>query len=69
MHSKDADGMNSDTTSESYGRLVEGATVVITHRVREGKNADYESWLSEISPLCKASPGYLDWHIVRQYPA
>lgn len=45
-----------------------GATVVITHRVREGKHAEYEQWLDEISPLCKASPGYLDWHIVRPIP-
>lgn len=43
----------------------EGATVVITHRVREDKHADYERWLNEIAPLCKASPGHLDWHIVR----
>lgn len=43
----------------------QGATAVITHRVREGKHADYETWLDEISPLCKASPGHLDWHIVR----
>jgi hypothetical protein len=43
----------------------EGATVVITHRVREGKHADYESWLNEIAPLCRASPGHLDWHIIR----
>ena len=43
----------------------QGATVVITHRVREGKHADYEAWLEEIAPVCKASPGHLDWHIVR----
>lgn len=42
-----------------------GATVVITHRVRSDKHAEYESWLGEIAPLCKASPGHLDWHIVR----
>lgn len=46
----------------------EGATVVITHRVRDDKHAEYEAWLSEISPLCKAMPGYLDWHIVRPIP-
>lgn len=46
----------------------EGATVVITHRLRENKSAEYESWLQEIAPLCKASPGYLDWHIVRPIP-
>lgn len=43
----------------------DGATVVITHRVRGDKHAEYELWLNEIAPLCKASPGYLDWHIVR----
>lgn len=45
-----------------------GATVVISHAVREGRQADYERWLDEISPLCKASPGYLDWHMVRPIP-
>jgi uncharacterized protein len=42
-----------------------GATVVITHRVREGKESDYDNWLNEIGPLCRAHPGHLDWHIVR----
>jgi uncharacterized protein len=45
-----------------------GATVVITHRVRDDKLAEYEEWLNEIAPLCKASPGHLDWHIVRPIP-
>lgn len=43
----------------------QGATVVITHRVHADKHASYEAWLGEIAPLCKASPGHLDWHIVR----
>ena len=42
-----------------------GATAVITHRVRADKHPEYEHWLNEIAPLCKAAPGYLDWHIVR----
>ncbi|WP_050467830.1 antibiotic biosynthesis monooxygenase [Herbaspirillum chlorophenolicum] len=46
----------------------QGATVVVTHRVRTHKHAEYERWLEEIAPLCKASPGYLDWHIVRPIP-
>lgn len=46
----------------------EGATVVITHRLRENKQIEYERWLEEIAPLCKASPGHLDWHIVRPIP-
>lgn len=42
-----------------------GATVVITHRVRKEEHAVYEQWLEEIAPLCKASPGHLDWQVVR----
>ena len=45
-----------------------GATVVITHRVRGDRHAEYEAWVDEISPQCKASPGHLDWHIVRPIP-
>jgi hypothetical protein len=33
--------------------------------VRDDKHADYEKWVEEIAPLCRASPGHLDWHIVR----
>jgi uncharacterized protein len=43
----------------------DGATVVITHRVRSDRQDAYERWLEEIAPLCKASTGNLDWHIVR----
>lgn len=43
----------------------DGATVVITHRVRGSRHAEYERWLEEIVPLCQSSPGHLDWHIVR----
>jgi antibiotic biosynthesis monooxygenase (ABM) superfamily enzyme len=46
----------------------DGAAVVITHRVRASQHEAYERWLQEIAPLCKASPGYLDWHIVRPIP-
>lgn len=53
----------------NFGGLVnEGATAVITHRVREDKHAEYETWLNEIAPLCKASTGHLDWQIVRPIP-
>jgi len=45
-----------------------GATVVITHRVRDGKLRDYERWLEEIGPLCRTSPGHLDWQILRPIP-
>jgi hypothetical protein len=46
----------------------DGATVVITHRIRSDKHAEYELWLGEIAPRCKAAPGHLDWHIVRPIP-
>lgn len=43
----------------------QGATAVITHRVRDGGHADYETWLAEISPVSRAAPGFLDWQIIR----
>jgi len=43
----------------------EGATVVITHRIKEGKQALYEAWLDEIAPICKSAKGEIDWHIIR----
>jgi len=58
--------MNKDLVPER--ETDEGATVVITHRVRNEKHADYEKWVEEIAPLCKAFPGHLDWHIVRPIP-
>ena len=45
-----------------------GATVVITHRVRDNRLAEYEEWVDEIAPLARSSPGNLDWHIVRPIP-
>ncbi len=57
-----------NTSLPNQTPTTEGATVVITHRLREHKLTEYESWLQEIAPLCKASLGYLDWHIVRPIP-
>ena len=48
--------------------MSEGATVVITHRVRAGQEARYEDWLDEIGPVSRASPGQLDWQVVRPVP-
>src|SRR5436305_9764137 len=45
-----------------------GATVVITHRVRSDKHADYEAWVDEIAPLSRSAPGHLDWHLIRPIP-
>ncbi len=54
--------MNKDLAPEKSAD--QGATAVITHRVRNEKHAEYEKWLNEIAPPCKASPGYLDLHVV-----
>jgi antibiotic biosynthesis monooxygenase (ABM) superfamily enzyme len=54
-----------DTSSTSGVPAGEGATVVITHKVRVDKQADYERWLQQIAPVCRAYPGGLDWHIIR----
>lgn len=43
----------------------QGATVVITHRVRDGHQADYDDWLNQIAPVCRSFPGHLDWQIIR----
>lgn len=43
----------------------QGATVVITHRVRDGQQADYDDWLNQIAPVCRSFPGHLDWQIIR----
>lgn len=42
-----------------------GASVVITHRVLEDKQPQYEEWLNEIGPVCKATEGLLDLHVIR----
>jgi antibiotic biosynthesis monooxygenase (ABM) superfamily enzyme len=45
-----------------------GATVVITHGVRQDAHAQYERWLDEIATYCRASAGYLDTHVIRPIP-
>lgn len=44
---------------------IDGATVVISHRVHHDKHMAYEQWLDKIGPISRASAGFLDWHIVR----
>jgi antibiotic biosynthesis monooxygenase (ABM) superfamily enzyme len=46
----------------------QGASVVITHQIIEGKKRDYENWLNEIGPLCRNAAGHLDWQIIRPIP-
>lgn len=58
--------MSKETSSPTNTEL--GATVVITHRVKNGQQAGYNDWLNEIGPLCRSSRGHLDWQIVRPIP-
>jgi uncharacterized protein len=43
----------------------EGATVVINHRVRPGREADYNAWLARVGPVSRAAPGHLDLHVIK----
>ncbi|PBJ05449.1 antibiotic biosynthesis monooxygenase [Flavobacterium sp. ACN6] len=43
----------------------QGASVVITHHVLDGKESEYEKWLDEIVPITKHSQGFIDLQIVR----
>ena len=54
-----------DKNRASMNSGTPGATVVITHKVRESSHLEYDEWLDEIGPLCRASTGNLDWHIIR----
>lgn len=45
-----------------------GATVVITHRVRDDRQGEYEKWMNEIGPLCRSATGNLDWQMIRPVP-
>ncbi|MDF3057491.1 MAG: hypothetical protein K0R17_1706 [Rariglobus sp.] len=55
--------MKNEARSADAGE--QGATVVITHRVRAGHGDSYEGWINRIAPVCKACPGHLDWQIIR----
>jgi uncharacterized protein len=46
----------------------QGASVVITHHIIDGKQQDYEDWLNEIGPICRNSTGNIDWQIIRPIP-
>jgi antibiotic biosynthesis monooxygenase (ABM) superfamily enzyme len=46
----------------------ENATAVITHRVREDHQNDYENWLKEIGAVAKSYPGHLGVMIIRPVP-
>ena len=46
----------------------DGATVVITHRIKKGQHEAYEAWLNAIGPVCRSFPGHLNWQSIRPVP-
>jgi antibiotic biosynthesis monooxygenase (ABM) superfamily enzyme len=42
-----------------------GATVVITHHIRQGMHAQYEAWLKDVAASSQAAEGIIDWQVVR----
>lgn len=46
----------------------QGASVVINHHIKEGKQKEYEDWLNEIGPICRNAVGNIDWQIIRPIP-
>lgn len=46
----------------------QGASVVITHHILDGKQSQYEKWLDEIIPVTRHSEGFIDLQIVRPIP-
>jgi len=46
----------------------QGASVVISHRVVDGKQKAYEDWLSEIDPICRSAAGHIDSQFIRPIP-
>lgn len=45
-----------------------GATAVITHRVKPGREPDYERWIDDITAVVADWPGHLDKHLIRPVP-
>jgi antibiotic biosynthesis monooxygenase (ABM) superfamily enzyme len=49
----------------SSNEMEQGATVIVTHRVHDKHQQNYEIWLREISSVCRSYPGHLDLQVVR----
>ena len=45
-----------------------GASVVITHHIKDGKQKEYENWLNKIGAVSKSFDGNIDWQIIRPIP-
>lgn len=49
-------------------QATEGVTVVVTRRVKPGREADYEAWLARLLERVKHMPGYLGISVHRPAP-
>lgn len=45
-----------------------GASVVINHAIKDGKQEQYDTWLDEISSICRKLVGHIDWQVIRPIP-
>ena len=54
-----------DATLPSPLAADDGATAVISHRIRPGMTGQYEAWLNEIAAASRVADGVLDWQVVR----
>lgn len=55
-----ADELQKTSNESEYG-----ATVIIRHKILDGQQTVYESWLEEIGAKCQSQPGHLDTQIIR----
>ena len=44
------------------------ATVVISHRVKDEHQSDYQKWLDEIVPIAKSYPGHMGVVVIKPVP-
>jgi len=54
-----------DSTRPTPLSADDGATAVITHRIRAGMDGQYEAWLNQIATATRVAEGVLDWQVVR----
>ncbi len=59
--------VTSSVAAAMHDNSLEGVTVVVTRRVKAGREADYEAWLARLVEKVKHMPGYLG--ITVQRPA
>jgi uncharacterized protein len=46
----------------------EPVTIVVAQRVKAGREADYETWISQITQVANTYPGHMGTHVIRPQP-